>query len=202
MATKRVMRETRTVLLVPIYENNLGEVTLLSPSLSDALTGSTPFTAPTSTLLNLWAAITAQSSNNPSMGGNISPSILDNINLGLGQSERNQLIRMISVGNESYKIAETVNAVLEFLDDADRYATGNWNFTRALTRTAGARYAIVDRTQDGKKWSAPFAPGDVVSLYLAGTDHPVDNVRDKDWTSRTQNFVPDGRVVPNYTLLA
>lgn len=202
MSTKRVMRETRTVLLVPVYENSSGVLQLLSSSATNALTGTAPFTAPTSTLLNEWANLKALDAGRPSVGGNVSPAILDNINLGLGSSERNQMIRMISVGNESYKIAETVNAVLEFLEDADQQALGNWNFVRAMTRAPGCKYAVIDRTKSGKKWDAPFAAGDIVSGYIVGTDVPVDNIRDRDWTTRTQNFVPDGRVLVNYELVA
>ena len=199
MAIKRLMRQTRTVLLVPCVEIN-GLTFLLSGTAAAPVL--TPFAVPTSAALNTWAAIRTSGVANAQVGGNISEAILDNLNLGLGASATDSTLLITSRGNEVTPTLAAVNAVMGFMRDLDQLANGAFNLAWQLVRVADIRYVIVDRVQGGKDSKAAFAAGDVISMYTASTDNGIDNAGDQAFTTLNATFVPDGLINSNYTLLS
>lgn len=197
MAIKRLMRQTRTILLLPCVEIN-GVLNIISGT--SAASVLTPFSAPTSAALNTWAGVVTASNPLGSIGGNISQAVLDNVALGLGTSATDGTLLITSVGNEVSPTLNKVNATLEFMRDVDPAQAGVYNLAWQLARTADIRYVIADRIQGGKKSTAAFSALDVVSFYSAKTDNGIDNIGDQKFTTFSQAFVADGLVNPNYTL--
>ena len=199
MAIKRLMRQNRTILLVPCVDiagvTNLISGTSAAPVL-------TPFSAPTSTALNTWQAITTANAVGASIGGNISGAILDNVKLGLAASTTDKTLTITSVGNEVYPTITKVNATMEVFQDQDPLGNGVFNLANQLLRSPDLRYVVADRVQGNTKSTVAFAVGDVVSLYILKTDVGIDNIADGKFVSLTQKFIPSGVVLPNYTLLS
>ncbi|MFF2388959.1 hypothetical protein [Agromyces sp. NPDC058104] len=199
MSIKRLVRETRTIMAVPLVEiDGVANILYGAPASPSIV----PFAAPTAAALNFWLAVTTPSAVGAGIGGNISRAIRDNANLGLAASQTEQNPLITSVGNEVDTKFAQVNAVLECFRDVDDRANGVWNLASNLFRVKGSRYALVDRIQGGKKWNTAFAAADVVSLYGVRTDAPVDNVGDQQYVSFTQNFKPTGLINPEYSLLS
>ena len=199
MAIKRLMRQTRTILVVPCIDiagvTNIISGTVAAPIL-------TPFSAPTAAALNTWQSVITANAVNASIGGNISQAVLDSAKLGLAASATDSVLLITSVGNEVTPTLTKVNATVEIFRDQDPLGNGVFNLAWQLLREADIRYILVDRIQGGKKSTTVFATGDVVSLYIVKTDNGIDNIGDGKFTAMTQNFIPTGVVNPNYTLLA
>ncbi len=199
MAIKRLMRQNRTILLVPCVDiagvTNLISGTSAAPVL-------TPFSAPTSAALNTWAAIVTANAAGAAIGGNISGAVLDNVKLGLAASTTNNTLTITSVGNEVYPTITKVDATIEVFEDVDPLGNGVFALGNQLLRSPDLRYVAVDRVQGGKNSSAVFAAGDVVSLYILKTDVGISNIADGKFVTRTQKFIPSGVALPNYTLLS
>lgn len=199
MAIKRLMRQTRTILLLPLIDiNGVLQIvggTQASPTL-------TPFATPTSALLNQFIPIVAPGAGLASIGGNVSGATLDNVSLGLAPSATDSTLLITSVGNEVDPTMKKVNSTLEFMRDQSQTDAGTYNLAWQLARAADIRYAIADRVQGNKFSTSLAAVGDVWSLYSVATNDGVDNIGDQKFTTFTQNFIADGVVNPQFSLTA
>lgn len=198
MPVKRLMRETRTLILVPIIEVN-GVIQCIGGTAASSTL--VPFLTPTTALLNKWQGVVNNAGADGQIGGNISPSVLDTAQVGSAPSTTGSKLTIISVGNEVEAKFANANIVLEWLRN-QVHDTGNMNMVQGLLRSPDIRYAVFDRTQGGKKWDTAFAVGDVVSGFIFSTDHAIDNLPDQDWVTSTQTGVSDGNILPEYTLAA
>lgn len=196
---KRLMREVRTILLVPIVDIN-GVPNLIGGTM--ALPTLTPFATPTTAVLNTWASKYTTAAVDSQHGGNISAATLDGLKLGLGASATDNGLVVTSIGNEQTATFPKVNSSLDFYRDLDPFAAGVFNLAWYLVARPDARFAIIDRVQGGKKNTAAFAIGDVISAYDVTTDHAIDSIGDKKFTSFSQAFVQSGDPLTNYTLAA
>lgn len=195
MAIKRLMRQNRTIVLLPCFEI-AGVLQVLGGTSASPIYA--PLSAPTSAILNTWASITTYGG--PGIGGNISGAVLDTVKLGLGASTTDNTLLITSVGNEVSATLTKVNASFGFMRDLNPTDTGVFNLAWQLTRVPDIRYVIADRIMGGKNSNAAFAASDVVDFYDVRTDNGIDVPADQKFTTFTQAFVPTGLVNPNYTL--
>jgi hypothetical protein len=192
-AIDRLLRARRTIMQVPLYEKADGSFVIVSP------TGTTaPFVAPTAAVLNAWLAVLETDDTGAHHGGNVSCSILDDVALGLDPSETDTELTICSIGNEQVPTFLNVNAQITGLRDRDKADTGVFNLFTWLNVGTDTRYGWVDRI--GKRSTEAFAIGDVISIYDAKNDAPLDQKEDRGNLKLQQNPVPTGNVVHLYTI--
>lgn len=189
----RLLRAKRTHLLVPLYELN-DVLVIVSP------TGTTcPFIAPTSAVLDAWRAIVTTGATGAQHGGNVSCATLDDMTLGLAESELDTELTICSVGNESDPTFKNIDAQLTYFRDKNKADTGVFNLATQLSNAQGIRYGYVDRF--GFKSTDAFAAGQDVFIYDAETNVPLDLAEDRGNLKIQQNPNPSGNVITAYTLL-
>lgn len=194
MAIQRLLRANRKVLVIPVAYVN-GEPVLVSA------TGTTaPLSAPTTAVINSWVPIVTTVPAAASNGGNISCALLDDLQLGTGESETDDELTICSIGNESTPTFYSVEAVLTGFRDRSKADTGVFNLYTQLMNGAGARYALVDII--GRAQNANTVVGDVISVYEVVTDSPVDVKEDRGNLKLQQTPTPTGNLNQNYTLAA
>lgn len=190
----RLLRANRTIMQVPLYELN-DVLVIVSP------TGTTcPFTAPTSAVLDAWRQVLTTGATGAGQGGNVSCAILDDVALGLAESELDTELTICSVGNEADPTFVNVEAQITGLRDKNKADTGVFNLFTQLNVGVDTRYGWVDRI--GYASTAAFASGQIVSIYDALNDVPLDIKEDRGNLKLQQNPVPSGNVITLYTLLS
>jgi len=164
-------------------------------------TGTTcTFAAPTSAVLDAWRAIVSTATAGSGQGGNISCALTDaDTKLGLDDPELDTELTICSIGNESFVTFYNVAIALVGLRDKSIADTGLFNLYTNLFNAADIRYAFVDRL--GEPSTGTFSVGDVVSLYEAYTDAPLDQKADRGNLKLAENPIPTGVVNVNYALL-
>lgn len=194
MAIDRLLRANRLVLAMPVIDGPT-EPLIVSP------TGTTcPFSAPTSAVLNAWASVLLTSATGAQHGGNISCSLLDDLTLGLADSDTDTELTICSIGNEQVPTFYNVDAQLTGLRDRNQADTGVFNLFTQLMNAPDIRYVLADRI--GKTSSTAIVSGDIVSLYEVRTDNPVDVKEDRGNLKLQQNPTATGLVNVLYTLAA
>lgn len=189
----RLLRANRTILQVPTWEKNDGSLVIVSP------TGTTtPFATPSATVLDAWRQVLTTSATGAAHGGNVSCAILDDVTLGLGESETDTELTICSVGNEVSRTFYNVEAQITGLRDRSKADTGVFNLFSQLNSAVDMRYAWIDRI--GYSSSTAFASGQVISAYEALNDVPLDIKEDRGNLKLQMNPVPTGNLLSNYTL--
>lgn len=192
MSIDRLLRANRTIMAVPTYELN-GTLVIVSP------TGTTtPFTDPSAAVLDAWRQVDATTDTGGAHGGNISCAILDDVTLGLGESDTDTELTICSIGNEADPTFVNVEAQLVGLRDKNKDDTGVFNLFTNLMCAADVRYGWVDRL--GYRSNAAFATGQIISIYEAITDVPIDVKEDRGNLKLQQNPNPTGNVLHLHTL--
>lgn len=181
------------VLLMPIVDGLDGQPLIVAPNGT-----TTPFTAPSAAALDAWRSVITATAPGAGHGGNISCALLDDLTLGLAESDTDDELTICSIGNETAPTFYNVDASLVGLRDRVKADTGVFNLFTQLTVGPDIRYVILDRI--GKSSSAPIVAGDIVSLYEARTDLPVDVKEDRGNLKLQQNPVPTGLVNVNVTV--
>lgn len=190
----RLLRANRLIMQVPLYELN-DELVIVAPN------GDTcPFVDPTSAVLDQWRAINTTTQPGASHGGNVSCALLDDVTLGLAESELDTELTICSVGNESDPTFVNVEAQLTGLRDKNKADTGVFNLFTWLNVGVDTRYGWVDRI--GYSSTEPFTAGQDVSIYDALNDVPLDIKEDRGNLKLQQNPTPSGNVITLHTLTA
>jgi len=188
----RLLRANRTIMQVPLYELN-DELVIVSP------TGTTcPFLAPTSVVLDAWREVATTAALGAGQGGNVSCAILDDVTLGLAESELDTELTICSVGNESEPTFVNVDAQITGLRDKNKADTGVFNLFTQLNVGLDTRYGWLDRIGYGS--NAAFTAGQIISIYDALNDVPLDIKEDRGNLKLQQNPVPSGNVLTLHTL--
>lgn len=190
----RLLRANRTVLFVPMVDIK-GVAMLVGADGTLA-----PFDAPTAALLEGWRQIVTTAPAASAHGGNPSGAILDDMDLGLAASDTDTQLVITSVGNEVSPTFKNVDATFTALRDANKSDPGVYNLATQLFVGADTRYAIVDRLQVSA--TTAVAVGQLVSIYEASTDFPVDQKADRGNLAIQQQPAPSGLVLPNFVLAA
>lgn len=195
MSIDRLLRANRTIMQVPAYEMADGSLVIISP------TGTTcPFFAPTSAVLDAWRQVATTSATGAGHGGNVSCAILDDVTLGLGDSETDTELTICSIGNEADPTFANIEAQITGLRDKNKADTGVFNLFTQLNVGVDTRYGWVDRI--GYASDAAFASGQDVSVYDALNDVPLDIREDRGNLKIQQNPKPSGNFIDRYTLLS
>lgn len=191
----RLLRANRTIMQVPVYQMADESLVIISP------TGTTcPFFVPTSAVLDAWRQVVTTSATGAAHGGNVSCAILDDVSLGLGDSETDTELTICSIGNEADPTFANIEAQITGLRDKNKADTGVFNLFTQLNNAVDVNYGWVDRIGYGS--SAAFASGQVISIYEALNDVPLDIKEDRGNLKIQQNPVPSGNFLSNYTLLS
>lgn len=191
----RLLRANRTIMQVPTYEKANGDIVIVSPTGTTCL-----FSAPTVAVLDAWRQVVTTSATGAAHGGNVSCAILDEVTLGLGESETDTELTICSVGNEADPTFANVEAQVTGLRDKNKADTGIFNLFTQLNVAADIRYGWVDRI--GYKSNAAFAIGQDVSIYEAVSDVPLDIREDRGNLKTQQNPSPTGNFIHLYTISA
>jgi hypothetical protein len=184
-----------TTLLIPALEVN-GVPWIVTP------TGLVNYEQPTAAALNVYQAITKSTDPYGTAGGNISCAVLNDLTLGLVDSDTSSNKTICSKGNSESLTLVNFNAEMNILRDEDLVAAGLFNLARDLTRAPDAAYFIAHRVKGGKDSSEPAAIGDEWDLYYVWTDNPVPSYPDGDDQLLGLNFVPKSIVNVGFTLTA
>lgn len=195
----RLLRANRTVLLVPRIEVG-GEPYLLGGTKEAPVV--CPLSAPTTAVLNTWLAVKNNANPLAGIGGNISPAILDDMDLGLADSDTESELTIVSRGDEEAITLFNVDAKLTFLRDEDTEALGAYNMARDLIIAPDIEYVIVDRAVGEYKWDDLFEVGQVIDLYDVSTDVAPDDIADKASIKIGQTFIGTGEVAIGITIAA
>lgn len=190
----RLLRAHRTILLVPVVEVG-GEPFILGGTKTAPKVS--PLYNPDKDILNTWLAVQSDTHALAGIGGNVSRATLDDVDLGLADSDTEKELVITSRGNEEAITLFNVDAKFVFLRDEDEFATGVFNMARNLTIGPDRRYAIVDRAVGEYTANDPFDTGQVISLYDVNTDNAIDSTDDKASIKLNQNFVGTGEVAIN-----
>lgn len=191
MAIDRLLRANRTVMLIPLVDGPT------EPLLVGATGTTCPFSAPTAAVLTTWVGVVLTSSTGAGNGGNISCALLDDLQLGLADSDTDDELTICSIGNESVPTFYNVDATLTVLRDASMADTGVFNLATQLLNAPDVRYAIFDRL--GSSSTTAVTAGDIISLYEVRTDLPVDVKEDRGNLKLTQTPISTGLVNVNRT---
>lgn len=194
MSIQRLLRANRKVLVIPVA--NINGV----PHLVGADGTTCPMSAPTTAVLNSWVGIVTTTPAAASNGGNISCALLDDLQLGTGESDTDDELTICSIGNESTPTFYSVEATLTGLRDRSKADTGVFNLFTQLMNAAGVSYVLADLI--GRRQDANSEVGDTVSLYEVVTDSPVDVKEDRGNLKIQQTPTPTGNLNQNYTLAA
>lgn len=193
MAIDRLLRANRTVLAIPVVDG-------ATEPLLVSTTGTTcPISAPTAAVINSWVSVLLTSATGAQNGGNISCALLDDMTLGLADSDTDTELTICSIGNEATPTFYNVDAQLTGLRDRNIADTGVFNLFTQLMNAPDIRYALVDRI--GKSSTAAAVAGDPVSIYEVKTDQPVDVKEDRGNLKLQQNPVATGVVNTNVNLV-
>lgn len=190
----RLLRAKRTIMQVPVYEKVNGDLVIVSP------TGTTtPFFTPSATVLEAWRQVVTTTATGAAHGGNVSCAILDDVTLGMAESETDTELTICSIGNEATPTFANIEAEITGLRDRSKADTGIYNLFLQLNRQADARYGWVDRI--GLPATNAFANGQIISLYDSYTDVPIDVMEDRGNLKLQQSPIPTGNYLDRYTLV-
>lgn len=195
----RLLRANRTILFVPRIEVG-GEPYLLGGTKEAPVV--CPLTRPTAAVLNTWLAVKSNAHPLAGIGGNVSPAVLDDVDLGLADSDTESELTIVSRGDEEAITLFNVDAKFAFLRDEDTTAQGAYNMARDLVIAPDVEYVIVDRAVGENKWDDPFVAGQVIDLYDVSTDVAPDDIADKASIKIGQTFIGTGEVAIGITVAA
>ena len=190
----RLLRANRTIMQVPVYEKANGDLVIIGP------TGTTtPFFTPSAAILEAWRQVTSTTATGAALGGNVSCAILDDVTLGMGESETDSELTICSIGNEATPTFANIEGEITGLRDRNKGDTGIFNLFTMLNRQADARYGWVDRI--GLASTAAFANGQIISIYDSYTDVPIDVMEDRGNLKLSQSPSFTGNYLDRYTLV-
>ena len=190
---ERLLRANRTIMQVPLYEKADGSLVIVSP------TGTTtPFATPSASVLDAWRQVITTGVTGSSHGGNVSCAILDSVNLSIDTSETDDELTICSIGNEQSPLFDNITLEIVGFRDKNKSDTGVFNLYTWLNVGVDIRYAWVDRISVSP--TTAFAAGQVISMYGALTDVPVDVREDRGNLKLAQTPQPTGDLLHLYTL--
>lgn len=194
MSIDRLLRANRTVVLIPMIDGPT------EPLLVGVTGATTPFSDPSAAVIAGWSQITSTTQTGASNGGNISCALLDDLSLGLADSDTDDELTICSIGNESTPTFYNVDAAFTAFRDRNKADTGVFNLATQLLNGPDVRYAVLDRI--GSSSTTTLAAGDIVSIFEMTTDNPVDVKEDRGNLKIQQTPNASGLVNVNKTLKA
>lgn len=195
MSIQKQVPGYETHVLVPAVKVD-GVAKLIGPD------GLEDYDDPSSALLNYYQAITAPNHANGCSGGNISCAILNDLNLGLTDSDTDDARTVCSKGQSSALTFYNFDDELNLLRDESLTANGQFNLARDLVRAPGLLYFHIHRVIGGKDSTEAFATGDEIDMYLVETDNSVPGYGDGSNQTAGITFIPKNEVNIGHVLTA
>jgi hypothetical protein len=182
-----------TLLAIPAVEIN-GVPWMVTPS------GLVDYEDPSAADLNVWLAITKPSDMYASQGGNISCAVLDDLNLGLTDSDTNDDKTICSKGNSGTLTFYNFDAELNFKRDKDIAADSLWNLARDLTRAPDVAYFLAHRVRGQFNSTDVAAAGQEWDFYYVHTNVQIPDYSDDDPIKIGSAFIPKNIVNVGHVL--
>lgn len=126
---------------------------------------------------------------------NISPAVTDDYTLNMTDSDSDNSLAIIDNATVETPTYYNYEASLDGFVDADIDADSVYNQFRDLFANPDVKYYLVKRI--GYAHDAPFAAGQLVSVYGVKTDFPVDLLGDGEMIRRGARFLTTGEVAVN-----
>lgn len=184
-----------TILLIPAVEIN-GVPWMITP------TGLVDYENPTAAALNAYIPVLKPSDPLAAQGGNVSCAILDDLNLGLADSDTDDSKTVCSKGNSADLTFYNFDAELNGKRDEDIFADSLWNLWRDLTRAPDVAYFIAHRVRGQINSTVPAAVGQEWDFYYVHTDVQVPGYGDNEPIQAQSTFIPKNVVNVRHTLTA
>ncbi len=146
------------------------------------------------------AAPTVAELNDPAFVKNISCAIEDSYTLNMTDSDTDDSISICDVGDVQTPTFYNYEASLDGFRDEDLTYAGVYNLFFNLFKNKDVPGWLIKRI--GKDQAAPFAVGDIVSMYEVTTDNPVDLVGDGEMIRLGARFKSSGSLNVNYSVAA
>jgi len=191
----KVLPGFETILLIPAVEIN-GVPWMITP------TGLVDYEDPTAADLNVWIPITKPSDQYASQGGNISCAVLDDLSLGLTDSDTDDSKTVCSKGNSEALTFYNFDAQLNAKRDEDIHADSLNNLFRDLTRAPDLAYFIGHRVRGEYNSTDLAEAGQEWDFYYVHTDVQVPGYGDNEHIQAQSTFVPKNVVNVRHTLTA
>lgn len=191
----KVLPGYETILLLPAIEIN-GVPWIITP------TGLVDYEDPTAAALNAYIPIVKPSDTNAAHGGNISCAVLDDLNLGLDDSDTDDSKTVCSKGNSADLTFYNFTAELNAKRDEDIDGDGLYNLFRDLTRGPDVQYFIAHRVRGQYNSTELAAAGQEWDFYYVHTDVQVPGYSDNEHIQAQSSFIPKNIVNVRHTLSA
>lgn len=186
MAQKLLAGDKDTVLLIPAFEID-GVPQMAYPTVASPI----PITAPTADLLNYYIDVLTPAAVGSHWGGNVTCSIIDDMNLAMTDSEIDDTRTLCSVGQSGEPTFYNYDAVMNFLRDLDPTDTASeFNLWLALLDAPDVPYIIAHRI--GYSRTVDAAVGQEWNFYYVWTDHAIPAAADGDYQATGETFIPKG----------
>lgn len=140
------------------------------------------------------------STNSDAMVFNISPAVLDDYTANMEDSDTDDSLSIVDIGNVSSPTFENYSVSLDGFRDKAVNDNGVYNLFRDLTLGPDREFYVIKRI--GYAYNDLFASGQTISMYGVNTDFPVDLVEDNSMLRHGARFKPNGNLNINYELVA
>lgn len=131
---------------------------------------------------------------------NVSCAVEDSYTMNLSGSETDDSMSVCDVSQVTTPTMKNYEVSLDGFRDADPEASGYYNLFFQLFKAKGIPFIMGKRI--GKPNTEPFAITDIVSLYDTKTDNPVDLIDRNTPVRLGARFKAQGRVNPEFELVA
>ena len=142
-----------------------------------------------------WKAPTLAEITNPANVFNISPAVTDDYTLNMTDSASDSSLAIVDNASVETPTFYNYEASLDGFRDADVEAASVYNMFTGLFAEPDVKYYLIKRI--GYAHDAPFAAGQLVSVYGVKTDYPVDLVGDGEMLRIGARFLTTGEVAVN-----
>ena len=190
----RLLRANETLLLIPAYVDDAGDVQLIYGG------GMAPLSAPTKAALDYWIPVNSSGHANANGGGNISCAVKDDMTLGLTDSNADTDRTLCDEGQTEQLTTKQFDASVTAFRDKDLAANGAYNLANKLTFAPDVPYVIAHRI--GVKQTALATVGEMWDFYFVSTDVQIPNYANNANITVTQTFIPKQIVNFAYELAA
>lgn len=136
--------------------------------------------------------------NEDAMIFNISCAIVDGYTLGMNDPDTDSTRTICDVGNVENPTNDTYEGSFDALRDEDVDANGVFNLARDLTLGPDRRLWVIERV--GERNNAPFATGQVISMYEFNTDWPDELLEDNSPIQHGIRLKPTGNLHINHII--
>jgi len=196
MVQKLLVGAKDTVLLIPALEI-AGVPNMAYPTAPTPI----PIAAPTAALLNYYIDVLVPTDVGAHWGGNVTCNVIDDWNVAMTESERDDTRTLCSVGQSQDLTFYNFDAVMNFLRDINPQDNAStFNVPANLVSAPDIPYIIAHRV--GYASTVNAAVGQEWHFYYVWTDHAIPGASDGQYQTLGETFVPKGLLNFKHVLVA